>query len=112
MQIVVGSDHAGFGLKTAIKRFLTEGHHEVLDVGTDSEAPVDYADCAEAVGAALRGSQAERGIFFSSNGVGVSILANRIAGVRAGLCHDTCSAHQGVERDDMNVLVLGGQVVG
>ena len=112
MRIAIGSDHAGFELKEEVKAFLAEGHHEVLDVGTHSKDPVDYPDYAEAVGAALREYRAERGIILCGSGVGASMAANRIPGIRAGLCHDTYSAHQGVEHDDMNVLVLGGRVVG
>jgi ribose 5-phosphate isomerase B len=109
MRIAIGSDHAGFALKEAVKAFLTVEHREVLDLGTD---PVDYSDYAEAVGRALRENRAERGILLCGSGVGASMAANRIPGIRAGLCHDTYSAHQGVEHDDMNVLVLGGRVVG
>ncbi len=112
MRVAIGSDHAGFELKEAIKPFLLAEHHEVLDVGTRSNDPVDYSEFAEAVGAALQGRSAERGILLCGSGVGASMAANRISGVRAGLCHDTYSAHQGVEHDDMNVLVLGGRVVG
>ena len=112
MRVAIGSDHAGFELKESVKHFLAEDHHEVLDVGTHSTDPVDYPDCAEAVGAAVRDSRADRGIIVCGSGVGASMAANRIPGIRAGLCHDTYSAHQGVEHDDMNVLVLGGRVVG
>jgi transaldolase/glucose-6-phosphate isomerase len=112
MHIAIGSDHAGFELKEAVKAFLAEEHHEVLDVGTHSKDPVDYPDYVQAVGAALREYRADRGIVLCGSGVGASMAANRIPGIRAGLCHDTYSAHQGVEHDDMNVLVLGGRVVG
>src|SRR5262245_38583639 len=112
MHVAVGSDHAGYDLKEAVKSFLVERNHEVLDVGTYSTDPVDYPDYAEAVGAALREDRAERGIILCGSGVGASMAANRIPGIRAGLCHDTYSAHQGVEHDDMNVLVLGGRVIG
>jgi transaldolase / glucose-6-phosphate isomerase len=112
MRVAIGSDHAGFELKESVKHFLAEDHHEVLDVGTHSKDPVDYPDYAEAVGAAVRDSRADRGIIVCGSGVGASMAANRIPGIRAGLCHDTYSAHQGVEHDDMNVLVLGGRVVG
>jgi transaldolase/glucose-6-phosphate isomerase len=112
MRIAMGSDHAGFELKEAVKAFLAEKNHEVIDVGTYSKDPVDYPDYAEAVGTALREYRAERGIILCGSGVGASMAANRIPGIRAGLCHDTYSAHQGVEHDDMNVLVLGGRVVG
>src|SRR6185295_11269663 len=112
MRIAIGSDHAGFELKEAAKAFLLAEHVDVLDVGTHSSDPVDYSDYAEAVGAALQGHGADRGIIMCGSGVGASMAANRVPGVRAGLCHDTYSAHQGVEHDDMNVLVLGGRVVG
>jgi transaldolase/glucose-6-phosphate isomerase len=112
MKVAIGSDHAGFELKQAVKGFLLAEHHEALDVGTYSKDPVDYADYAAAVGEALREHKAERGIILCGSGVGASMAANRIPGIRAGLCHDTYSAHQGVEHDAMNVLVLGGRVVG
>jgi transaldolase/glucose-6-phosphate isomerase len=99
-------------LKESVKGFLNAANHEALDVGTHSKDPVDYADYAAAVGEALRERRAERGIILCGSGVGASMAANRIPGIRAGLCHDTYSAHQGVEHDDMNVLVLGGRVVG
>jgi transaldolase / glucose-6-phosphate isomerase len=112
MRIAIGSDHAGFALKEAVKAFLMDEHCEVLDLGTHGPDPVDYSDYAEAVGRALRANQVERGILLCGSGVGASMAANRIPGIRAGLCHDTYSAHQGVEHDDMNVLVLGGRIVG
>jgi transaldolase/glucose-6-phosphate isomerase len=112
MRVAIGSDHAGFPLKEAIKAFVAGEFGEVLDVGTHSSESVDYPDYAAAVGAALREHRAERGIILCGSGVGASMAANRIPGIRAGLCHDTYSAHQGVEHDDMNVLVLGGRVVG
>src|SRR5678815_2037934 len=112
MKVAIGSDHAGFELKEAVKKFLAAEHHEVVDVGTHNQNPVDYPDYAQAVGAAVRESRAERGILLCGSGVGASMVANRIPGIRAGLCHDTYSAHQGVEHDDMNVLVLGGRVIG
>ncbi len=112
MRVAIGSDHAGFELKETLKASLIEEHHEILDVGTHSRDPVDYPDYAEAVGTTLRESRADRGIIVCGSGVGASMAANRVPGVRAGLCHDTYSAHQGVEHDDMNVLVLGGRVVG
>jgi transaldolase / glucose-6-phosphate isomerase len=112
MRIAIGSDHAGFALKEAVKGFLTAERREILDLGTHSADPVDYSDYAEAVGQALRDKRAERGILLCGSGVGASMAANRIPGIRAGLCHDTYSAHQGVEHDDMNVLVLGGRIVG
>ena len=112
MRVAIGSDHAGFETKSAMKSVLVESNHEVVDVGTWGTGPVDYADYAEAIGSALRDGRAERGILLCGSGVGASMAANRLPGVRAGLCHDTYSAHQGVEHDDMNVLVLGGRVVG
>jgi ribose 5-phosphate isomerase B len=112
MRVAIGSDHAGFELKEAVKSFLIGQHREILDVGTYNGDPVDYPDCAAAVGAALRGERAERGIILCGSGVGASMAANRIPGVRAAMCHDTYSAHEGVEHDDMNVLVLAGRVVG
>jgi transaldolase/glucose-6-phosphate isomerase len=112
MRVVIASDHAGFALKEALKAVLTAEHRQVLDLGTHGADPVDYSDYAEAVGQALREKRAERGILLCGSGVGASMAANRIPGIRAGLCHDTYSAHQGVEHDDMNVLVLGGRIVG
>jgi ribose 5-phosphate isomerase B len=112
MRIAIGSDHAGFALKEAVKVFLTAEDRDVLDLGTHSTDAVDYSDYAQAVGEALRENRAERGILLCGSGVGGSMAANRIPGVRAGLCHDTYSAHQGVEHDDMNVLVLGGRIIG
>src|SRR4051812_48389092 len=112
MRVAIGSDHAGFELKESAKTFLLGEDCEVLDVGTRSTEPVDYPDFAAAVGAAVQEHSVDRGIILCGSGVGASMAANRIPGVRAGLCHDTYSAHQGVEHDDMNVLVLGGRVVG
>ena len=112
MNIAVGSDHAGFALKQQVAETLRQGGHDVVDVGTHSTAPVDYPDSAEAVGSAVTDGRAERGVLICGSGVGAAVAANKIFGVRAGICHDTYSAHQGVEHDDMNVLVLGGRVVG
>ncbi len=114
MRIVVGSDHAGYELKKdVVACLLDERGHVVIDVGTDnSTTPVDYPDYAEAVGVALIDDRADRGIVICGSGVGASVAANKLPGIRAGLCHDTYSAHQGVEHDDMNVLVLGAQVIG
>lgn len=111
MRIVLGSDHAGFEMKQDLVAFVRKLGHEVLDVGTNSTGPVDYPDYAEAVGQAIRGKQAERGILICGSGVGASIAANKLPGIRAGLCHDIYSAHQGVEHDAMNVLVLGSRVI-
>ena len=112
MKIAIGADHAGFQLKERVKARLLELKHEVLDLGTNSTEPVDYPDFAETVGLAVRDGKAERGILVCGSGVGASVAANKIPGVRAGLCHDHYSAHQGVEHDDMNVLCLGARVVG
>ncbi|HUK82216.1 MAG TPA: ribose 5-phosphate isomerase B [Verrucomicrobiae bacterium] len=112
MKIAIGADHAGFELKECVKARLLEWKHEVLDLGTHSTEPVDYPDYAEAVGKAVRDGKAGRGIVVCGSGVGASVAANKIPGVRAGLCHDHYSAHQGVEHDDMNVLVMGGRVIG
>jgi RpiB/LacA/LacB family sugar-phosphate isomerase len=112
MRIVVGADHAGFVLKQEIAETLRRAGHEVLDVGTNSTDPVDYPDSAEAVGRAVIEGRAERGVLVCGSGVGASVAANKLPGIRAAVCHDVYSAHQGVEHDDMNVLVLGGRIVG
>lgn len=112
MRIVVGSDHAGFELKEAVKPFLEEFGAEVIDVGTHDTHSVDYPDFAEKLAEVLISGQANRGVLICGSGVGASVAANKIPGIRAGLCHDTYSAHQGVEHDDMNVLVLGGRIIG
>ena len=112
MRIAIGSDHAGFEMKGALTKHLNELSHEVTDVGTYSAEPVDYPDFAEAVGKAVLDGRAERGVLICGSGVGASVAANKLRGIRAGLCHDTYSAHQGVEHDDMNVLVLGSRVIG
>jgi len=112
MKLVVGSDHAGFLLKQEVAESLRKEGHEVVDVGTSSTAPVDYPDFAEAVGLAVREGRGERGVLICGSGVGAAVAANKLPGVRAAICHDTYSAHQGVEHDDMNVLVLGGRIVG
>jgi len=112
MRVVVGADHAGFDLKEKLTTYLHDLGYQVVDVGTYSTDPADYPDYAEAVGLAVRNGQADRGLIICGSGVGTSIAANKIPGIRAGLCHDTYSAHQGVEHDDMNVLVLGARVIG
>ena len=112
MRIAVGADHAGFALKEDLAAYLRELGHQVLDVGTHSTAPVDYPDYAEAVGKAVLDGRAERAVLICGSGVGASVAANKLPGIRAGLCHDTYSAHQGVEHDDMNVLVMGSRVIG
>jgi ribose 5-phosphate isomerase B len=112
MRVVIGADHAGFELKEKLIAYVRELGHHVNDVGTDSTAPADYPDYAEAVGVAVRDDQADRGIVICGSGIGTSIAVNKLPGIRAGLCHDTYSAHQGVEHDDMNVLALGARVIG
>ncbi len=112
MRVALGSDHAGYEMKQNILVFLGKLGHEVLDVGTNSTAPVDYPDYAEAVSLAVKAGKTDRGILICGSGVGASIAANKISGIRAGLCHDTYSAHQGVEHDDMNILVMGSRVIG
>ncbi|TLD39819.1 MAG: Ribose 5-phosphate isomerase B [Candidatus Jettenia ecosi] len=112
MRIVIGADHEGFMLKENLIRYLRELKYEVVDVGTHNTESVDYPDFAEAVGIAIREDRADRGILICCSGVGASVAATKIPGIRAGLCHDTYSAHQGVEHDDMNILVLGACVVG
>jgi RpiB/LacA/LacB family sugar-phosphate isomerase len=112
MRIVLGSDHAGFQLKEEIAAYLRERGTKVLDVGTNGPEPVDYPDFAEAVGMPVLEAKADRGIVICGSGIGASIAANKIPGIRAGVCHDTYSARQGVEHDDMNVLVMGSRVIG
>jgi RpiB/LacA/LacB family sugar-phosphate isomerase len=112
MRIALGADHAGFPLKTEVVRFLEKEGHQVVDLGTHSTEPVDYPDYAKAVGQAVQQGQVERGILVCGSGVGACVAANKLRGIRAALCHDTYTAHQGVEHDDVNVLCLGGRVVG
>lgn len=112
MKIAVGCDHAGFALKEELRDFLGSLGHEVEDFGTYSEESVDYPDFSQRVGEAVRNGKAERGIVVCGSGIGTCIAANKVRGVRAGVCHDTYSAHQGVEHDDMNVLCLGSRVIG
>src|SRR5262245_53931980 len=112
MRVAVAADHAGFELKAAIAARLAQAGHEILDLGTHSAAPVDYPDSAEAVARTMLDGQADRGIIVCGSGAGVSIAANKFPGIRAAVCHDTYSAHQAVEHDDMNVLCLGSRVIG
>ena len=112
MKIVVGSDHAGFQLKSEMAALVKSLGHDVLDVGAYDERPSDYPDFAEAVGRAVLDGRAERGVLICGSGVGASVAANKLIGIRAGMCHDTYSAHQGVEHDNINVLVMGSRVVG
>src|ERR671914_278473 len=112
MRIAVGSDHAGFELKRDLAAVVAQQGHEILDVGTFTAAPVDYPDIAGAVATAIRNGQVDRGIIVCGSGAGVSVAANKFPGIRAAVCHDTYTAHQAVEHDDMNVLCLGARVVG
>jgi ribose 5-phosphate isomerase B len=112
MKVVIGSDHAGFQLKNAMGDVLRSMGNDVLDVGAFNENPSDYPDFAEAVDRAVLDGKAERGVLICGSGVGASVAANKLPGIRAGICHDTYSAHQGVEHDNMNVLVLGSRVIG
>ena len=112
MRVAVGVDHRGFAIKDELIDLLAAAGHEVLDLGTDSAASVDYPDFAAAVGQAIVDGEADRGIVVCGSGVGACVAANKIAGVRAAICHDTYSAHQGVEHDDMNLLCLGSEIVG
>ncbi|MGZ3480860.1 MAG: RpiB/LacA/LacB family sugar-phosphate isomerase [Myxococcaceae bacterium] len=112
MRIALAADHAGYALKQHLLGLVRALGHEVTDLGTDSEAPVDYPDFAEKLGLAVREARVDRGVLLCGSGVGASVAANKIPGVRAAVCHDGYSAHQGVEHDDMNVLVLGARVIG
>ena len=112
MRITIGSDHAGYNLKQALIDYLRQAGHQVFDAGTNSTAPVDYPDFAEAVSLSLLRGECDRGVMICGSGVGAAVAANKIPGIRAGLCHDGYSAHQCVEHDDVNVLVLGSRVIG
>ncbi len=113
MKLVTASDHAGFNLKEEVRAYLTKAGHEIVDLGAFTCDPQDdYPDFAERVGEAIKAGEAPRGILICGSGVGVSIAANKIPGIRASMCHDTYSAHQGVEHDDMNVIVFGARIIG
>jgi ribose 5-phosphate isomerase B len=113
MKLSIGADHAGYEMKRELVQFVEKLGHSVHDVGTfQPEKPDDYPDYAILVAEDIRSGQAERGILVCGSGVGVSVAANKFKGIRAGLCHDHYSAHQGVEHDDMNVLVLGSRIIG
>ena len=112
MKLVISSDHTGFALKEELRTDMAHAGHEVIDLGAFNDEPSDYPDFAEKVGDAIRRGDAPRGILICGSGVGVGVAANKITGIRAGICHDTYSAHQGVEHDDMNVLVLGARIIG
>jgi ribose 5-phosphate isomerase B len=113
VKLVISSDHAGFSLKEEVRAYLTKAGHEIIDLGAFTCDPQDdYPDFAERVGEAIKRGDASRGILICGSGVGVCVASNKIPGIRAGMCHDTYSAHQGVEHDDMNVIVLGARIVG
>ena len=112
MIVAMGSDHAGWRLKDELAESIRSAGHQVVDLGTSGPASVDYPDFARAVAEAVAEGQAERGVLLCGSGVGVSVVANKVPGVRAAICHDTYSAHQGVEHDALNVLCLGARVIG
>lgn len=112
LRVAIGCDHGGFVLKRTLVEELGRLGHEVLDLGTDSEAPVDYPDFAQAVAEAVLRGDAALGVLMCGSGAGASIAANKVPGIRAALCHDTYTAHQCREHDDANVLVLGARVIG
>ena len=112
MKVVVGFDHAGFPLKQVVLEAVRNAGHDPIDVGTNSADPVDFPDFSERVGRLVQSGEAERGILVCGSGIGACIAANKMKGVYASICHDTYSAAQGVMHDDMNVLCLGGRVVG
>ncbi len=112
MIVAIAADHAGYALKQELIPSLRSLGHEVEDLGTHSLEPVDYPDVAERLARGILSAAADRGVLICGSGVGASVAANKLPGIRAGLCHDTYSAHQGVEHDDMNILVLGARVIG
>lgn len=112
MKLAIGADHAGYPLKEEVRGYLEKLGHEVIDLGAFDAEPSDYPDFAEAVGRAVIAGRAERGILVCGSGVGVCVAANKLPGIRACMCHDHYSAHQGVEHDNMNVLVLGARIIG
>ena len=113
MRVALGFDHRGSHLREAVFAGVAPGGHEPVDLGVETDAVrVDYPDTARAVGMAIREGRAERGVLVCGSGVGASVAACKIPGIRAAICHDACSAHQGVEHDDMNVLCLGSGIVG
>jgi len=112
MKIALACDHGGYPLKNNIKDCVIAAGHSVIDLGTNNTESVDYPDYAEKLGVSITKGDAERGILICGSGVGASIAANKIKGIYAAVCHDTYSAHQGVEHDNMNVLCLGARVIG
>lgn len=112
MKLVIGSDHAGWALKGGVIAHLKALGHEVIDVGSYDANPVDFPDIARALTAKVLSGECERGIMVCGTGVGASIAANKVPGIRAAVCHDIHSAHQGVEHDDVNVMCIGAQIIG
>ncbi|MFC1629490.1 RpiB/LacA/LacB family sugar-phosphate isomerase [Gemmatimonadota bacterium] len=113
MRIAIACDHAGFVLKATIAKVIADLGHEIINLGTDNpDVPVDYPDMAEVLGKAIQAEEADRGILICGSGVGGAIAASKMNGIRASVCHDSYSAAQGVEHDDMNVLCLGGRIIG
>jgi len=112
IRLAIGGDHAGFPLKKLVSQRLAPLVVELIDCGTNGEASCDYPDFAIAVSRQIVEGKADRGLMICGSGVGISVAANKIPGIRAGICHDTYSAHQGVEHDDMNVLCIGGRIIG
>ncbi|MGC8856319.1 MAG: ribose 5-phosphate isomerase B [Anaerolineae bacterium] len=112
MKIAIACDHGGFPLKATILEAVRQAGHEPLDLGTHSSASVDYPDYAEKLGHTIQSGEAQRGILLCGSGIGACIAANKMKGIYAGVCHDTYSAHQSVEHDDMNVLCLGARIIG
>ena len=112
MKIIIASDHAGFSYKTLLIKYLREKNYQILDLGAFNDEPSDYPDHAADVARALLRHEGEKAIIICGSGVGVCVAANKFKGIRAGICHDTYSAHQGVEHDEMNVLCLGQRIIG
>ena len=112
MKLVIGSDHAGWSLKGGVIAHLKSLGHEVIDVGSYDPSPVDFPDIARALTAKVLSGEAQRGVMVCGTGVGASIAANKVRGIRAAVCHDIHSAHQSVEHDDVNVMCIGAQIVG
>lgn len=112
MRIAIACDHAGFTLKETVIATVEQAGHEIIDLGTYDQEPVDYPDYAEKVGQAIQTRKADRGILICGSGVGACIAANKMKGIYAAICHDVYSAHQGVEHDNMNVLCMGARIIG
>jgi len=112
MKVSIAADHAGFNYKSVLVKELREQGYDVIDLGATSESPTDYPDHAETIALSILKGESERGILICGSGVGVAVAANKFKGIRAGVCHDTYSAHQCVEHDDVNVLCMGQRVIG